>query len=188
MAGSGRHGWSAAEKREIWQRWRAGQSLRAIARALEKWSSSVGLVVSATGGFPPRARTRRRSALTLFEREEISRGLAQGASLRTIARSLGRAPSTIGREVARCGGAEGYRAAAADERAWDTGRRPQPCLLARNARLRAAVARKLALEWSPEQISGWLVRTYPNDKAMRVSAETVYRSLFVQTRGVLKKE
>ena len=183
-------GWglSTAQKRELWQRWKDGQSLTEIGRALGKHSSSTHFVVSATGGFVPQARTRRTSALTLVEREEISRGLAQGGSLRTIASSLGRVPSTISREVRRCGGPGRYRAAPADERAWDQARRPQLCLLARNARLRRIVARKLAREWSPEQISGWLAVAFPGDKAMRVSAETIYRSLFIQARGVLKKE
>ena len=184
----GRPGLSAGQKRELWQRWKAGQSLTEIGRALEKHSSSIHFVVSANGGFLPRTRRRRSTALTLFEREEVSRGLAQVTSLRAIAASLGRAPSTISREVARAGGPSRYRAASADERAWHQARRPQPGLLARNARLRRIVARKLALDWSPEQISGWLVRTYPDDNAMRVSAETIYRSLFIQARGVLKKE
>ena len=189
MAQMGRRGLSAEQKRELWQRWRAGQSLTEIGRALGKHSSSIHFVISPNGGFLPRTRRRRGTALTLFEREEISRGLAQGGwSMRAMAASLGRAPSTISREVARAGGPSGYRAAGADERAWNAARRPQPCLLARNMRLRRIVARKLARDWSPEQISGWLVRTYPDDKAMRVSAETIYRSLFIQARGVLKKE
>jgi IS30 family transposase len=183
-------GWglSAEQKRELWQRWKAGQSLTEIGRALGKHSSSIHFVISPNGGFLPRMRTRRSTALTLVEREEISRGLAQGASLRAIAAALGRAPSSISREVARAGGPDGYRAARADERAWKEARRPQPCLLARNTRLRRTVAQKLALDWSPEQISGWLVRTFPDDKAMRVSPETIYRSLFIQARGVLRKE
>ena len=188
MAQLGRWGLSAAQKDELWQRWKAGQSLTEIGRALGKHCSSTHFVVSATGGFVPRARARRASALTLFEREEISRGLAQGGSLRTIAFSLGRAPSTISREVGRGGGPGGYRAAPADERAWKEARRPQRCLLSRNARLRRIVARKLAREWSPEQISGWLAVAFPADNAMQVSAETIYRSLFIQARGVLKKE
>jgi IS30 family transposase len=188
MAQMGRRGLSAEQKRELWQRWKAGQSLTEIGRALEKHSSSIHFVISPTGGFLPRMRKRRSTTLTLFEREEISRGIAQGTALRAIAASLRRAPSTISREVARDGGASGYRAASADERAWNAARRPQPCLLARNTRLRRIVARKLGLDWSPQQISGWLVRTYPDDKAMRVSAETIYRSLFIQARGVLKKE
>jgi len=188
MAQLGRPGLSAVQKRELWQRWKAGQSLSEIGRALEKHAASIHGVVSANGGFIPRARKRRSSALTLVEREEISRGLAQGASLRVIASSLGRAPSTISREVRRCGGPRRYRAAPADERAWDEARRAQPCLLARNARLRRIVAAKLARDWSPEQISGWLARAFPGDNAMRVSAETIYRSLFIQARGVLQKE
>ena len=151
MAQMGRSGLSAEQKRDLWQRWKAGQSFAEIGRALGKHSSSTHFVVNATGGFLPRARARRASALTLVEREEISRGLAQGGSLRVIARSLGRAPSTISREVGRCGGADHYRAAPADERAWDQARRPQRCLLARNARLRQIVARKLA--WC--ELSAW---------------------------------
>ncbi len=188
MAQIRRRGLSTEQKRELWLRWKAGQSLREIGRALEKQATSIRDVVSANGGFVPRTRTRRRSALTLFEREEISRGLAQGASRRAIASSLGRVPSTISREVARSGGPSRYRAAAADERAWVRARRPQPGVLARSARLRRVVAARLALDWSPEQISGWLARTFPSDKAMRVSAETIYRSLFIQARGVLKRE
>ncbi|MBI3506092.1 MAG: IS30 family transposase [Proteobacteria bacterium] len=188
MAQMGRPGLSAAQKRELWQRWKAGQSLSEIGRAFGKHSSSIHLIVSSNGGFLPRVRKRHRTSLTLLEREEISRGIAQGSRLRTIATSLGRAPSTISREVAHSGGASRYRAASADERAWLQARRPQPCLLARSARLRSVVARRLALDWSPEQISGWLARTYPDDKAMHVSTETIYRSLFVQARGVLKKE
>jgi IS30 family transposase len=179
---------SAAQRRELWERWKGGQTLVAIGRALERHWSTIHWAVGAYGGFVPRERRRRASALTLFEREEISRGLAQGRTRRAIAISLRRAPSTISREVVRAGGPRGYRATRADARAWDAARRPQPCLLARNARLRRLVARKLAQEWSPEQIAGWLVRTFPDDKAMRVSAETIYKSLFIQTRGVLRKE
>ncbi len=188
MAQMGRPGLSAGQKRELWQRWKAGQSLTDIGRAFGKHSSSIHLIVSSNGGFLPRVRKRRRTSLTLFEREEISRGIAQGRALRAIAASLGRACSSISREVAHGGGRPGYRAASADERAWHQARRPQRCLLARSARLRSVVTRQLALDWSPEQISGWLARTYPDDKAMRVSTETIYRSLFIQARGVLKKE
>lgn len=188
MAQTGRPGLSAAQKRELWQRWEAGQSLSEIGRALEKHAASIHGVVAANGGFVPRARRRRTSALTLFEREEISRGLAQRASLRAIAASLGRAPSTVSREVGRCGGSPRYRAAAADEQAWDRARRPQPCLLARHGRLRLLVARKLAQDWSPEQVAGWLAHAFLADDAMRVSTETIYRSLFIQARGALRKE
>jgi len=126
--------------------------------------------------------------LSLNEREEISRGLAAGRSLRSIAGRLGRAPSTVSREVARHGGRRRYRATRADDRAWRRARRPKPCKLAREPRLRALVAQKLSEEWSPEQISGWLARTYAGDQALRVSTETIHRSLFVQVRGVLAKE
>lgn len=178
-------GWglSPAQKRELWQRWKAGQSFDEIGRALAKHHSSIRFVVRSTGGFLPRTRRRRASALTLFEREEISRALAQGRALRAIATALGRAPSTISREVASGGGRGAYRATTADEAAWARARRPQPRLLARNVRLRRVVAWKLALDWSPEQICGWLVRRYPNDNAMRVSTETIYRSLFSKPAG-----
>ncbi len=188
MAQRERPGLSAEQRRELWERWKTGQSLSEIARALERQVWAIDRVVRANGGFVPRTRTRRRSALSLCEREEISRGLAQGRSLRAIAGSLGLATSTLSREVARGGGLSRYRAAAADERAWDAARRPQRCLLARSARLRLIVARKLALDWSPEQISAWVVRAFPDDEAMRVSAETIYKSLFIQARGVLRKE
>ena len=183
-----RPGLSAAERRELWQRWRAGQPLSEIGAPLALRVHRVYDAVRPTGGFVPRERTRRASALTLYEREEISRRLARGGSVRAIAAALRRAPSTISREVGRSGGREHYRAVRADARAWERARRPQVCLLARNAELRAVVAAKLALDWSPEQISGWLVRAFPADNAMRVSAETIYRSLFIQARGALRRE
>ena len=176
------------QQHELWQRWQAGQPLSEIGRALERHAASIHGMVSANGGFVPRTRRRRRSALNRVERVEVSRGLAQGASLRAIAAALGRAPSTASREVARCGGRERYRAAPPDEQAWAQARRPQPCRLARNGRLRRVVASKLALDGSPEQISGWLVQAYPADEAMHVSTETIYKSLFIQARGVLRKE
>jgi IS30 family transposase len=136
----------------------------------------------------PARRCRSLRVLSLAEREEISRGLAEGVSLRMVAVRLNRAPSTVSREVARHGGRHRYRAARADERAWDRARRPKPCKLAAVPRLCELVAAKLAQEWSPEQISGWLARTYPGEQALQVSTETIYRSLFVQARGVLRKE
>lgn len=179
---------TAAERRELWQRWRSGQTLSQIGEALARRPQTIHDVIRPTGGFTPRARTRRASALTLPEREEISRRLARGGSLRAIARALGRAPSTISREVRSSGGRQRYRAVRADARAWALALRPQPCLLARSAALREIVAAKLALDWSPEQVSGWLVRAFPGDNAMRVSAETIYKSLFIQARGVLRRE
>ena len=147
----------------------------------------VRYVVAGAGGIPPVPRQRAHQALTLSEREVISRGVARGVSLREISRDLGRAPSTVSREVRRHGGLRRYRAAAADRRAWARGRRPKRCRLATHPALRAAVAATLALEWSPQQIAGWLRQAYPDDPHMHVSHETIYRSLFVQSRGVLKK-
>jgi IS30 family transposase len=140
------------------------------------------------GGIPPAARRRSRLALTLAEREDISRGIASDSPLREIARRLHRAASTVSREVARHGGRSGYRAHDADRQAWASALRPQECLLTANRKLRDIVASKLMLDWSPEQISGWLKNQYPDDERLRVSHETIYRSLFIQARGVLKKE
>ncbi|MFJ9447822.1 IS30 family transposase [Kitasatospora sp. NPDC101235] len=179
---------SDAQKREIWRRWKEGQSLSEIGRALGKVPGSIHGVVKANGGFVPAERKRADGTLTLAEREEISRGLARGESFRAIAERLGRAPSTVGREVGRHGGRAKYRAADADERAWDNARRPKPCLLQGNPPLRDLVAAKLAADWSPQQISGWLARHHGREDGMYVSHETIYRSLFIQARGVLKKE
>ncbi len=172
---------SAAGKKELWERWRAGESISDIARALQKAPGSIHTMIEATGGFSPPTRRRRSCALTPSEREEISRGLATGESLRAIACRLGRCASTVCREVERNGGRNRYRAAKAEERSWQRARRPKRCLL-------AMVAEKLKEDWSPQQISGWLKREYPSDEAMRVSHETIYRTLFVQARGVLKRE
>jgi transposase, IS30 family len=183
-----RFGLSAIEKRDIWSRWKAGQSLHEIGRAFDKPHSSIRCLLLPRGGIPPLARRRSRLALTLSEREDISRGMASGSSLREIARHLDRAVSTVSREVTRHGGRPAYRAHAADEQAWNSALRPKRCLLAVNCKLRDIVASKLILDWSPEQISGWLKTQYPDDGSMRVSHETIYRSLFIQARGVLKKE
>jgi IS30 family transposase len=183
-----RFGLSAIEKSDIWSRWKAGQSLHEIGRAFDKPQSSIRCLLLPRGGIPPAARRRSRLALTLAEREDISRGIASGSPLREIARRLDRAASTVSREVARHGGRPEYRAHEADQRAWDSAFRPKKCLLAVNRKLRNIVASKLILDWSPEQISGWLKTQYPDDESMRVSHETIYRSLFIQARGVLKKE
>ena len=176
-----------AEKTELWRRWRRGESLNAIGRALGRIAKVVRYEVARTGGIPPPARHRARLALALTEREAISRGLACDTSLRQISRQLRRAPSTVSREVRRHGGRRRYRAAAADAAAWARGRRPKRCRLATSPALRDAVATKLAHAWSPQQIAGWLRRAYPDDPTMHVSHETIYLSLFVQSRGVLKK-
>ena len=179
---------SAASKRELWERWRAGESISDIARALHKAPGSIHGMLEATGGFSPPERRRRRCALIPAEREEISRGLASGESLRAIATRLGRCASTVCREVNRNGGRRNYRAQKAEEQALKRARRPKKCLLAIDERLRDVVARKLREDWSPEQISGWLKREYPDDEAMHISHETIYRTLFVQARGALKRE
>ena len=208
---------TAAQKTELWRRWRRGESLNAIGRALGRIAHVVRYEVARTGGIPPLVRQRSRLALTLPEREAISRGLASGMSVRDqppvvpgpvdggsgdrptrraaavsgghgqISRQLCRAPSTVGREIGRHGGRRRYRAATADSAAWARGRRPKRCRLATYPALRDAVAIKLARKWSPQQIAGWLRQAYPDDPTMHVSHETIYVSLFVQSRGVLKQ-
>ena len=179
---------SAAQKTEIWKRWKAGQSLHEIGRAFDKPHTTIHQFLLPSGGIRPAARRRSRLALTLAEREDISRGIASGSSIREIARRMERAASTVSREVRHHGGRPAYRAHDADCQAWVSALRPKRCLLAMNRKLRDTVASKLILEWSPEQISGWLKTEYPKDERMRVSHETIYRSLFIQARGVLKQE
>jgi IS30 family transposase len=179
---------SAVQRTELWSRWKAGQSLHEIGRAFGKSHVVIHFLLARHGGIAPTARRRSLLALTLAERENISRGIASGSSLRDIAKHLERAVSTVSREVARHGGRPQYRAHEADHRAWELALRPKPCLLARKGKLQKIVASKLILDWSPEQISGWLKMQYPEDESMRVSHETIYRSLFIQARGVLKKE
>jgi IS30 family transposase len=181
-------GFTAAEKTELWDRWQRGESLKAIGRAFGKPSSSIYFQVAPHGGIRPAPRRRSRLALTLSEREEISRSIAAHRSARSMARLLDRSSSTVSREIRRNGGYDSYRAALADEKAWVRSRRPKRCKLATNPWLRGAVASKLRSNWAPEQIAGWLKRSNPKDEHYRVSHETIYRSLFVQARGVLKKE
>ncbi len=174
-----RYGLSAAQKAELWRRWKAGESLHEIGRALDKSYSSVQFLLSQHGGIAPALRHRSPRTLTLAEREDISRGIASGLSIREIARSLQRAASTVSREVVRNGGRSLYRASEADQQAWKTALRPRRCLLALRWKLRVIVASKLIRDWSPEQISGWLKIRYPDNESMRVSHETIYRSLFI---------
>lgn len=188
MAQRGRPGLSASEKADLWKRWKEGETLSEIGRALGKHAGSIHGVLSLNGGIFPTKRRRSRLALTLLEREDISRGIAAGCSIRHIADLLGRAPSTVSREIGRHGGKKNYRAALADSAAWDRARRPKLCRLATNDKLQRLVAKKLRLDWAPEQIAGWLKVQYPDEAEMRVSHETIYRSLFIQARGVLKKE
>jgi IS30 family transposase len=179
---------TAEGKAELWRRWQQGESLADICRALNKYEGSIHRVLVARGGIVPAARRRSRLSLDLGERELISRGIAADRSIRQIAADIGRAPSTVSREIARHGGRTRYRASEADTRAWESSRRSKPCRLASRPRLRWEVARKLKRNWSPEQISGWLKGTFPHDEDMHLSHETIYRSLFIQARGVLKKE
>lgn len=180
--------YSAEQRAEIWDRWQRGESMRSIGRVFDRQSSSVFSVISPTGGIRPPDRRRGKSALSLSEREEISRGLSTKQSLRAIARQLHRAPSTISREVRRNGGLTGYRATTSDQAAWDRALRPKMCKLACHPRLADAVSAKLRRKWSPEQVAGWLKRAFPGEAHKQVSHETIYRSLYIQARGVLKKE
>jgi IS30 family transposase len=172
----------------MWDRWQKGESMASIARLFDRGHSSIQGIFAETGGIRPAPRRRSRFALTLADREEISRGVVAGHSIRSIAASLGRAPSTVSREIARNGGREGYRASEADQAAWDRAHRPKTCKLVQNRALAHTVASKLKQLWSPQQIAGWLQHTYPGDENHQVSHETIYRSLFIQTRGALKKE
>lgn len=176
------------QKAEIWDRWQRGESMSSIGRGFDRDSSSIYPLLSRTGGIRPPVRKRSRLALTLGEREVISRGIAARQSMRTIARELGRPASTVSRELRRNGGRDQYRAVDAESQAWVRALRPKPCKLFGNRFLQRVTSNKLTLHWSPEQIAGWLKRTYANDEFNQVSHETIYRSLFIQARGVLKKE
>ena len=180
--------YSPKQRAEMWDRWQRGDSLNEIGRAFDRPSSSIFGQLSPTGGIRPPARKRSPIALTLSEREEISRGLVIGNSVREIAIELNRSPSTISREINRNGGYDYYRATQAEQAAWDRAHRPKKCKLACHPMLKHMVATKLKRNWSPKQISGWLKRTYPKQENKQVSHETIYRSLFIQARGVLKKE
>ncbi len=180
--------YSSEQRDEIWSRWKKGESLSSIGRLFDRPSSSIFNMLVPTGGIRPPMRKRSRLSLTLSDREEISRGIAIGLSLRSIAEKLHRSPSTVSREINRNGGRDIYRATQADQAAWHRSQRPKRCKLACNSALRRIVATKLQLNWAPEQIAGWLKIEFPGDKSNHVSHETIYRSLFVQARGVLKKE
>jgi len=180
--------YTESQRALMWERWKAGWTLHQIGHLFDRPHTSVHNVLSRTGGIRPPERRRSSSTLSLSEREEISRSLTSGESLRSIAARIRRAPSTVSREVKRNGGREGYRAAPADGAAWERALRPKRCKLADNRELASLVADKLRLRWSPEQIAGWLKHTYPCDESHYVSHETIYRSLFIQARGALKKE
>ena len=176
------------QKALMWERWKEGWTLHQIGKLFDRPHTSVQTILSKTGGIRPPERRRCASALTLAEREEISRALMVGQSMRSVASRLGRSPSTISREIRRNGGQDGYRATLADEATWERSLRPKRCKLVKNRSLAGVVANMLRMLWSPEQISGWLKHTYPNDQSLHVSHETIYRSLFIQARGALKRE
>jgi IS30 family transposase len=180
--------YTESQKALMWERWQKGDSLQQIAQLFDRTHSSVQGILVRTGGIRPAPRHRSTLALTLTEREEVSRALAAGHSIRSIASLLGRAPSTISREIQRNGGQQWYRASEADQAAWGRAQRPKTCKLVKNRSLASVVADKLQSLWSPEQIAGWLKRTYRDDETHQVSHETIYRSLFIQARGALKKE
>jgi IS30 family transposase len=187
----GKHKWnrlSAEQARQLWSRWREGETIAQIARELGRFPATVRWVLQSQGGISPPPRRRSARVLNVAERESVSRGLAQGKSFQQIAGELERSTSTISREVNRHGGRQRYRAEQADARAWKNAQRPKVCRLAKQYRLQRVVAGKLKRNWSPEQIARWLKLTYPGDETMRVSHETIYRSLYVQARGALKKE
>jgi len=180
--------YTEADKALMWDRWQRGESLNVIARHFGRSHSSIQGILSRTGGIRPPARRRSRLALTLVEREEISRGVAAGNSIRSIGASLDRSPSTVSRELRRNEGRRHYRAHQADQVAWDRAHRPKTCKLAQNRALARIVAKQLQLQWSPRQIAGWLKLSYPDDETYQVSHETIYRTLFIQARGALKRE
>ena len=180
--------YTESQRAMMWERWQKGDTLHQIAQLFDRHHPSIARILGETGGIRPAPRRRSGLALTLAEREEISRAVVAGHCMRSIAVRLGRAPSTISREIKRNGGHGCYRASQAEESAWDRGRRPKTCKLAQNRALARIVAGKLQRRWSPQQIAGWLKRTYPNDTSRQVSPETIYRSLFIQARGALKKE
>jgi len=180
--------YTEADKAKMWDRWAKGESLNSIARLFDRHHPSIRRILARTGGIRPLQRRRSRLALSLAEREEISRGVVAGQSIRSIAVALGRAASTVSRELRRNGGRHRYRASLAEQAAWDRAQRPKTCKLAANRALARLVSEKLQLEWAPQQIAGWLKRTYPDDESYQVSHETIYRTLFIQARGALKKE
>ena len=180
--------YTQTQKTLMWDRWQHGDTMHDIARLFDRGHSSVQRILTENGGIRPRERKRSSQCLTLAEREVISRGLASQLSMRTIATQLGRSPSTVSREIHRNGGYASYRASLAEEAAWQRALRPKVCKLADKPRLARIIAVKLQRLWSPEQIAGWLKRQFPEHESHRVSHETIYKSLFIQARGVLKKE
>jgi len=180
--------YTEAQKSQMWDRWQKGDSLHDIGRLFDRGHGSIAGILSRAGGIRPRQRTRSRLSLTHAEREDISRGIAAGLSMRSIASQLVRSPSTVSREINRNGGYYHYRATQAEQSAWDRAQRPKRCKLVCHKPLAKAVAKKLRSQWSPQQIAGWLKRAYPDNEDNHVSHETIYKTLFIQSRGALKKE
>ena len=177
-----------SQKALMWDRWQKGDSMKDIGRMFDRGHTTVQRILTENGGIRPRERKRSPLSLTLAEREVISRGLASQLSIRAIADQLGRPPSTVSREIQRNGGCDSYRAGSAEDAAWQRTLRPKVCKLADRPKLVRIITVRLQRQWSPEQIAGWLKRRYPNQEHYHVSHETIYKSLFIQARGVLKKE
>ena len=177
-----------AQKALMWDRWQKGDSLHDIGRLFDRHHTTAQRILTESGGIRPRERKRSSQALTLADREVISRGLARRQSMRNIAAELGRSPSTVSREIQRNGGCASYRASSAEQAAWHRALRPKVCKLAGRPHLIRIITVKLQRQWSPEQIAGWLKQRYPDQEHYHVSHETIYKSLFIQARGVLKKE
>jgi len=180
--------YTAQQRALMWEQYQKGSSLNDIARLFERHHSSVSRIIGEHGGIRPTDKKRAKNHLTLDEREEISRGISASLSMRAIASKLNRPPSTISREINRNDGYDKYRAVHADKAAWNRAERPKVCKLASSKKLALLVARKLRCAWSPQQIAGWLQRTYPNNEDFKVSHETIYKTLYIQARGALKKE
>ena len=179
--------YSEKQKSLMWDRWEKGESLHSIASLFDRHHPSIARILGLTGGIRPPKRIRSSLALTLSEREDISRGIATRLSIRAIASKLRRSPSTVSREINRNGGYYNYRATTAEQSAWDRALRPKRCKLVCNKPLSRVVAKKLQLQWSPQQIAGWLKMEYPDNEDYHVSHETIYKTLFIQSRGALKK-
>jgi IS30 family transposase len=180
--GVGPVGFSVEQQDLLWAMWRRGESIREMERTLGETLPRIRRFLRQSGGIPPVPRRRRANHLTLFEREEISRGIAAGLTARSIADRLGRPSSTVSGEIARNGGRHAYRALAADAAAFDRARRPKVSKLAGHAELAGLVSAKLNDDWSPQQIAQWLRREHPDDPAMWVSHESIYRDVYIPSR------
>jgi IS30 family transposase len=179
--------YTESQKAVMWDHWKKGESLQQIAQLFDRHHSSVHRILAETGGIRPVQRSRSRLALSPVERKELSREIATQSSMRTISGLLGRSPSTISHEIKRNGGYAHYLAVQAEQTAWKRAERPKRCKLVSNKQLSQIVANKLRRQWSPQQVAGWLKRAYPGDEDYQVLHETIYRTLFIQTRGALKK-